>query len=56
VLHALHPVGVEVNTQLIRDHTVEVRGDLAQINPDFTFPKFRVRSVLPPLRRANTRG
>ncbi|MGW1713444.1 LamG domain-containing protein [Streptomyces sp. NPDC002156] len=56
ILNALHPVGIEVNTQLIRDHTVEVRGNLAEVNPDFTFPKFRIRSVLPPLRRDNTRG
>ncbi|MEV5847061.1 LamG-like jellyroll fold domain-containing protein [Streptomyces sp. NPDC051985] len=56
ILNALHPVGIEVNTQLIRDHTVEVRGNLAEVNPDFTFPKFRMRSVLPPLRRDNTRG
>jgi hypothetical protein len=50
ILNALHPVGVEVNTQIVRDHTVEVRGDLAAANPAFTFPKFRVRSVLPPQR------
>jgi hypothetical protein len=56
ILNALHPVGIEVNTQLIRNHTVEVRGNLAEVNPDFTFPKFRMRSVLPPLRRDNTRG
>ena len=56
ILNALHPVGIEVNTQLIRDHTVEVRGNLAEVNPDFTFPKFRIRNVLPPLRRDNTRG
>ncbi|MGI8334812.1 LamG-like jellyroll fold domain-containing protein [Actinomadura scrupuli] len=56
ILHALHPVGVEVNTQIIRDHTVEVRGNLAEINPVFTFPKFRVRSVLRPQRRSTSRG
>jgi len=56
ILNALHPVGIEVSTQVVRDHTVEVRGDLAPVNPDFTFPKFRVRSVLAPLRRDNTRG
>lgn len=56
ILHALHPVGVEVNTQIIRDRTVEVRGNLAEINPVFTFPKFRVRSVLPPKPRSAPRG
>jgi Concanavalin A-like lectin/glucanases superfamily len=60
ILNALHPVGVEVNTQIIRDHTVEVRGDLAAANPAFTFPKFRVRSLLPPQRvpqrRSNAHG
>ncbi|MDJ0343465.1 LamG domain-containing protein [Streptomyces sp. H10-C2] len=56
ILNALHPVGIEVNTRIIRDHTIEVRGDLAAANPDFTYPKFRVRSVLPPLRRDNRRG
>jgi concanavalin A-like lectin/glucanase superfamily protein len=56
ILNALHPVGTEVITQSIRDHTVEVRSDLGEVNPDFTFPKFRVRSVLPPLRRDKSRG
>ncbi|MEO5874002.1 MAG: hypothetical protein ABIQ26_03285, partial [Streptosporangiaceae bacterium] len=56
ILNALHPVGIEVNTQIIRDHTVEVRGNLAEVNPVFTFPKFRVRSVLPPQRRSTSRG
>ncbi|MFB4296708.1 LamG-like jellyroll fold domain-containing protein [Actinomadura sp. NTSP31] len=56
ILNALHPVGIEVSTQIIRDHTVEVRGDLAAVNPDFTFPKFRVRSATPPTRRGNSRG
>ncbi|WP_105969043.1 LamG domain-containing protein [Streptomyces geranii] len=55
ILNALHPVGIEVDTRLVRDHTVEVRGNLAEVNPDFTFPKFRIRSVLPPLRGAGTR-
>ncbi|WP_207400458.1 hypothetical protein, partial [Actinomadura fibrosa] len=50
ILNALHPVGVEIDTQIVRDHTVEVRGDLAAANPAFTFPKFRVRSLLPPQR------
>ncbi|MFG1997559.1 LamG-like jellyroll fold domain-containing protein [Spirillospora sp. NPDC048911] len=56
ILHALHPAGIEVDTQVIRDHTVEVRGNLAEVNPVFTFPKFRVRSVLPPQRRSTPRG
>ncbi|WP_084628486.1 LamG domain-containing protein [Amycolatopsis nigrescens] len=56
ILHALHPVGVEVDTEAIRDHTVEVRDDPAASNPDFTFPKFRVRNTLPPKRRETSHG
>ncbi|MFD4507784.1 LamG-like jellyroll fold domain-containing protein [Streptomyces sp. NPDC058457] len=47
VLNVLHPVGVEVNTAAVRAHVIEVQGDLAQANPDYTYPKFRVRSTLP---------
>lgn len=47
ILNALHPVGVEVFTSAIREHVIEVRGDLLQANPDYTYPKFRVRGALP---------
>lgn len=56
-LNALHPIGVEVNTSLIRAHVVEVQGDeLLQANPDYTYPKFRVRGALPPQVRKAGRG
>jgi hypothetical protein len=56
-LNALHPIGVEVNTALIRPHVVEVQGDqLLQANPEYTYPKFRVRGVLPPQVRKAGRG
>jgi hypothetical protein len=56
-LNALHPIGVEVNTALIRAHVVEVQGDqLLQANPEYTYPKFRVRGVLPPQVRKAGRG
>lgn len=47
VLNVLHPVGIEVGTSAIREHVVELKGDLLQVNPDYTYPKFRVRGALP---------
>ncbi|MEV7393446.1 LamG domain-containing protein [Streptomyces sp. NPDC091215] len=55
VLNVLHPIGVEVNTAAIRAHVIEV-GDSTQINPDFTYPKFRVRGPLPPQVRRPPNG
>ncbi|MET7479565.1 LamG-like jellyroll fold domain-containing protein [Streptomyces sp. NPDC005648] len=53
-LNVLHPVGVEVDTTAIRAHVVELQGDLAQANPDYTYPRFRVRGPLPPRVRRPT--
>jgi hypothetical protein len=47
ILNTLHPVGVEVITAAIRAHVIELQGDQAPANPDYTYPKFRVRGTLP---------
>ncbi|MFE5587282.1 LamG-like jellyroll fold domain-containing protein, partial [Kitasatospora sp. NPDC056531] len=46
ILNTLHPIGVEVLTGALREHVVEAR-DAATANPDYTYPKFRVRAVPP---------
>lgn len=52
ILNTFHPVGVEVSTRALRERVVEVRGDALEANPDYTYPKFRVRGPLPrPLRK-----
>jgi hypothetical protein len=56
VLNTLHPAGVEVDTSAIRSHVIEIQGDLQQINPEFTFPKFRVRGPLPRRVRGRASG
>ncbi|WP_432828756.1 LamG-like jellyroll fold domain-containing protein [Dactylosporangium sp. CA-092794] len=56
ILNTLHPISVEVNTAAIRSHVVEIRGDLRQANPEFTFPKFRVRRPLPRAGKGGTSG
>ncbi|MEU5261565.1 LamG domain-containing protein [Amycolatopsis sp. NPDC021455] len=57
VLNVLHPIGVEVNTAAIRAHVIDLRtDDLLQANPDFTYPKFRVRGPLPPQVRRPAHG
>ncbi|QKV80426.1 LamG domain-containing protein [Amycolatopsis sp. Hca4] len=56
ILNVLHPVGVEVDTAAIRAHVVELQGDLSQVNPDFTYPKFRVRGPLPRQARGPADG
>ncbi|MFF5302029.1 LamG-like jellyroll fold domain-containing protein [Streptomyces sp. NPDC013161] len=55
-LNVLHPVGVEVNTAALRAHVVELQGDLSQANPDYTYPRFRVRGPLPPRARRPADG
>ncbi|MGW7528520.1 LamG-like jellyroll fold domain-containing protein [Streptomyces sp. NPDC054783] len=50
ILNVLHPIGVEVSTRAVREHVIEVRGETLAANPDYTFPKFRVRTGAP--RRA----
>ncbi len=42
VLNLLHPIGVEVRTQRIREHVLEVREGLLEAFPDYTYPNFRV--------------
>jgi hypothetical protein len=56
ILNVLHPVGVEVNTAAIRAHVVELQGNLSQANPDYTYPKFRVRGPLPRQARGPANG
>lgn len=42
ILNYFHPIGVEAITQNIRDHVVEVKGDLLQGFPGYTYPDFRL--------------
>jgi len=57
ILNTLHPVGVEVITAAIRAHVIELQGDLSPANPDYTYPKFRVRGPLPrQVKRGSTSG
>lgn len=56
ILNVLHPVGVEVNTAAIRARVVELQGDLSRVNPDYTYPKFRVRGPLPRQARGPADG
>ena len=57
VLNTLHPVGVEAATAAVRAHVVELRGDAQQAaNPDYTYPKFRVRGRLPRQVKGPFRG
>lgn len=41
ILNYFHPIGVEVQTQNIREHVVEVKGDLLNAFPGYTYPDFR---------------
>jgi YVTN family beta-propeller protein len=42
VLSELHPVGVEVDTSIVREHVVEIRESLMDVFPGHTFPDFRI--------------
>jgi hypothetical protein len=42
ILNYFHPIGVEVITQNIREHVVEVKGNLLNAFPGYTFPSFRI--------------
>jgi hypothetical protein len=42
ILHYFHPLGVEVLTRRLREHVVEVRDNLLNAFPGYTFPDFRV--------------
>ncbi|MCB0175084.1 MAG: LamG domain-containing protein [Anaerolineae bacterium] len=47
ILNAFHPIGVEVITQALRKHVVELQGSALEANPDYTYPKYRVRGPAP---------
>ena len=42
ILNYFHPIGVEVVTRQIREHVVEVRENLLNAFPGYTFPDFRM--------------
>lgn len=41
VLNYFHPLGVEVGTRNIREHVVELQGNLLNAFPGYTYPDFR---------------
>jgi len=41
VLNSLHPIGVQIRTDNVRAHVVEVAEGLAEALPGYTFPPFR---------------
>ena len=47
LLNTFHPIGVEVITRALRAHVVELQGNVLEANPDYTYPKFRVRGPAP---------
>ncbi|MGH2507300.1 MAG: YncE family protein [Ktedonobacteraceae bacterium] len=47
ILNVFHPIGVEMLTAAIRRYVIEVRGQLINIIPDYTYPNFRVHAPLP---------
>jgi len=51
ILNAFHPAGVEVITTALRDHVVELQGSLLAANPDYTYPRYRVRGPAPRQRK-----
>ncbi|MFF3877188.1 LamG-like jellyroll fold domain-containing protein [Streptomyces sp. NPDC001978] len=50
VVHALHPLGVEVLTRGIRPAVVELAGSTS-LDPDHTYPRFRLHRPVPRLRK-----
>jgi hypothetical protein len=54
VVHALHPLGVEVLTRDIRPAVVELAGS-PSVDPDYTYPKFRLHRSPARLRRDQLR-
>jgi hypothetical protein len=42
ILNYFHPIGVEVITQDVRQHVVEVRENLLSSFPGYTYPDFRI--------------
>lgn len=49
VLNELHPIGVEIDTRMLRAHVVELRAGLLDVFPAYTYPTYRQR-VRPPGR------
>lgn len=47
ILNVFHPIGVEVLTEAIRRYVIEVRGQLINTVPSYTYPNFRVSAPLP---------
>ncbi|MBF6328318.1 LamG-like jellyroll fold domain-containing protein [Nocardia transvalensis] len=45
VLNELHPIGVEFDTSVIRDHVLELKRDTGQLDvfPAYTYPSYRLR-------------
>jgi hypothetical protein len=54
VVHALHPLGVEVLTRDIRPAVVELAGR-PSLDPDYTYPKFRMHRSTARLRTEHLR-
>ncbi len=42
ILNYFHPIGVEIVTRQIREHVVEVRENLLNAFPGYTYPDFRI--------------
>ncbi|UQU67637.1 hypothetical protein COUCH_15765 [Couchioplanes caeruleus] len=55
VVHALHPLGVEVLTRAIRPAVVELAGS-PSVDPDYTYPKFRLHRSVSRLRKDAEHG
>jgi hypothetical protein len=55
VVHALHPLGVEVLTRAIRPAVVELTGS-PSVDPDYTYPKFRLHRSASRLRKDAEHG
>ncbi len=43
VLSELHPLGVEIDTRVIREHVLELRAGLLEAFPAYTYPTYRGR-------------
>jgi DNA-binding beta-propeller fold protein YncE len=54
VLNELHPIGVEVDTRIVREHVVELRDSLLDVFPGYTFPRFRLRGTRPAITPIGT--
>ena len=47
VLSEFHPIGVEIDTTEIRKRVLELKGDLLEELPAYTYPTYRLRGPLP---------